>query len=169
MNIEQFWQILEQGKDSPTPQAFVKAELEKIPPEEIIAYQEHFAQLVERAYRWDLWGAAYLINGGCSDDSFMDFRYGLLAQGKQIYEKALANPDNLADFDLDGDGLFNESFGYVAAQVYEAKTHQELPTNQGENRLEPLGEEWDFDDDEECQKRLPKLWAKFVELEGEEE
>ena len=32
-------------------------------------------------YRWDMWAAAYLIGGGCSDDGFIDFRAGLIAQG----------------------------------------------------------------------------------------
>lgn len=34
-------------------------------------------------YRRDLWAAAYIIGGGCSDDSFIDFRAGLIAQGHE--------------------------------------------------------------------------------------
>ncbi|MFD6293827.1 DUF4240 domain-containing protein [Streptomyces sp. NPDC060235] len=41
--------------------------------------------------------AAYLIGGGCSNDSFMDFRAGLIALGRDWYEKATADPDSLAD------------------------------------------------------------------------
>lgn len=48
-------------------------------------------------YRWELWAAAYLIGGGRSDDSFIDFRAGLIAQGRDWYDKAAASPDSLAD------------------------------------------------------------------------
>lgn len=167
MNSKQFWQIIEKGKDSDTPEAIIARELEKLSAAEIISYQEHFEQFFVRAYRWDLWGAAYLINGGCSDDGFIDFRYGLIAKGKEIYEKALENPDSLADLEIDE--IANEAFGYVAAKVYEANTNSELPPSQVERSPEPLGEEWDFDNDAECQQRLPKIWEKFVEYSSEEE
>jgi hypothetical protein len=49
------------------------------------------------SYRWDLWGAAYLINGGCSDDGFDYFRGWLLSQGRAIWQATLADPDSLAD------------------------------------------------------------------------
>jgi hypothetical protein len=39
----------------------------------------------------------YLIGGGCSDDGFIDFRAGLIAQGRDWYERAAASPDDLAD------------------------------------------------------------------------
>jgi hypothetical protein len=53
--------------------------------------------LVDEAYRWDLWGAADLINRGCSDDGFQDFRGWLIAQGQDVYRNALEDPDSLAD------------------------------------------------------------------------
>jgi len=74
-----------------------------------------------QAYRWDLWGAAYIIGGGCSDDGFIDFQYGLIAKGREIYESALANPDSLADLAIPGE-IPNELFGYVADNVYEDLT-----------------------------------------------
>jgi hypothetical protein len=42
-----------------------------------------------------LWAAAYLIEGGC-DDGFMDFRAGLMLQGRTAFEAAVADPDSLA-------------------------------------------------------------------------
>ncbi|MFI0445410.1 DUF4240 domain-containing protein [Actinomadura sp. 6N118] len=33
--------------------------------------------VTDYAYRHPLWNAAYLIEGGCGDDGFMDFRDGL--------------------------------------------------------------------------------------------
>ena len=96
MNIDEFWQVIEKGKESDEPEEIISEELKKLSPEEIISYQEQFDSLFDKAYRWDLWGAAYLIGGGCSDDGFMDFRYGLISRGRKVYEDALNNPDSLA-------------------------------------------------------------------------
>ena len=49
--------------------------------QDILQYQERFDEVHAALYRWDVWGAAYLIAGVCSDDSFVDFRAGLRAQG----------------------------------------------------------------------------------------
>ncbi|WP_408997121.1 DUF4240 domain-containing protein [Streptomyces europaeiscabiei] len=40
--------------------------------------------------------AILLIRGGCSDDSFMDFRAGVIALGCQRYQRVAAEPDSLA-------------------------------------------------------------------------
>ena len=45
----------------------------------------------------DLWGAAYLINGGCSDDGFDHFRGWLMTQGREVFARAVAEPDSLAE------------------------------------------------------------------------
>jgi hypothetical protein len=39
-------------------------------------------------HRWDVWAATYLIGGGCSGDSFIDFRARLISQGRGWYQKA---------------------------------------------------------------------------------
>jgi hypothetical protein len=65
-------------------------------PASILEYQERFGQAHAALYRWDVWAAAYLIGGDCSDDSFIDFRAGIIAQGRDWYEKTAASPDNPA-------------------------------------------------------------------------
>jgi hypothetical protein len=49
------------------------------------------------SYHVDLSGAAYLINGRCSDDGVEYFRGWLIAQGRATYERVVADPDALAD------------------------------------------------------------------------
>jgi hypothetical protein len=49
------------------------------------------------SYRNLLWAAAYLINGGCSDDGFESFRCWLIVQGRTVFERSVADPDTLAD------------------------------------------------------------------------
>ena len=160
MDAIEFWNVIDKVIESEVPEEDIKKHLNRLNPEEIVSYQEHFDSFFENAYQWDLWGAAYLIEGGCSDDGFMDFRYGLISKGKDIYEASMINPDNLADYDFK-DEISNELFGYSALEVYEEKTDTEIPRKKFEQTDDPMGEEWDFDDEDENKKRLPRLWGKY--------
>lgn len=158
MDINKFWEVIEPGKNSEEPESNLRAELEKLSPEKIESFQAHFNKLFDDAYRWDLWGAAYMIHGGCSDDGFIDFRYALISKGKEVYERALANPDTLAELGEDVELLDNELFGYIAGEVYERKQGKDIPDTES-NSTDSMGEEWDFDDEVENEKRLPNLFT----------
>jgi hypothetical protein len=62
-------------------------------PGELLEFQRHFNKMQTESYSWNLWGAAYLMNAGCSDDGFEYFRAWLLAQGRDAVEKAFEDPD----------------------------------------------------------------------------
>jgi hypothetical protein len=47
--------------------------------------------------RSSLWAAAYVINGGCSDDGFDYFRAWLMLQGQGTFGQAVADLDSPAD------------------------------------------------------------------------
>lgn len=123
---------------------------------------EHFQQILQSklddAYLWDLWGAAYIINGGCSDDSFEYFRCWLISRGRAVYEAAIANPDSSAD--LASPGEF-ESLLYVALRAYEKVAGSKMPRRPRVPLREPKGIGWDFDDSEQCASRLPRLSSLF--------
>ena len=73
--------------------------------------------LVAQAHRWDLGAAAYLMRGGYSDDGFDYFRGWLIAQGRSRRERALADPDSLADAGVDpDDDMVDCEYVVVAAQ-----------------------------------------------------
>ncbi|MBB6566504.1 hypothetical protein HNR71_002141 [Kribbella sandramycini] len=55
--------------------------LSALPAAEIAALAQPLWELRATSYNWRLWHAAYLINGGCSDDGFEYFRGWLIAQG----------------------------------------------------------------------------------------
>ncbi|MEU2112293.1 DUF4240 domain-containing protein [Streptomyces sp. NPDC019507] len=65
--------------------------------EQNLAFQERVEALDGAVCRWDGWAAGYLLGVGCSDDSFMDFRAGLIALGRAWYERAISSSDSLAD------------------------------------------------------------------------
>ena len=160
MDKQVFWELLE-GLDPEAAGGELAERLDALEPEAIAAFQRHFDEEHARAYTWPLWGAAYLMEGGCSDDGFIDFRYGLISRGQKIFESALADPDSLAVLLDEDDFLSNEEFGYVAGEVYENKTGSEIPRDGASHPADPAGEDWDFDDEDLCAAKLPKLWAKF--------
>ena len=71
--------------------------LSAYPREEIVAAERVSQELMAGFYRTPLWGAAYVINGGCSDDGFDYFRGWLILQGREVFEHVVADPDVLAD------------------------------------------------------------------------
>ena len=139
MDLDKFWSIVEFGKDTEEPESVLADQLDGLSTEEIISFQEHMDMLMEKAYTWELWGAAYIAEGGCSDDGFIDFRYGLIAKGRKIFDQSVANPDSLAM--IDADVISNEAFGYVPAEVYEAKTGQPIPRKRISLLDEPIGDD----------------------------
>jgi hypothetical protein len=157
LSTEEFWSIVATvariAAKSGDAVGTLRVELEKLSPEELIAYQRHFDEFHAKAYRWEIWGAAYLLEGGCSDDGFTDFRYSLIMKGRGVYERALQRADSLAGSDIIGD----ESLGYVALEVYEEKTGSEMPRAEWSQSSEPAGKSWDFDDEAENLKRLPRV------------
>ena len=126
-------------------------------PDEVAEFRRKYDEMLARAYRWKLWGAANVINGGCSDDGFRYFRDWLISEGEAVFEAALADPDSLADIAQD-EGFELESFGYVAAEVYEQMTDQPLAASPTLDSAEPAGHAWK---EEELPALLPRLWKKF--------
>jgi hypothetical protein len=94
MDETRFWVIIEAGgrkalTDPERQLAAVHKQLLKLSPEEIRAFHRLFDQKLAEAYTWDLWGAAYLINGGCSDDGFYYFRAWLISRGERCMRPPL--------------------------------------------------------------------------------
>jgi Protein of unknown function (DUF4240) len=153
------------------------AALAELPTAEILAYQHLHDQLMAESYHWDLWGAAYLLNFGCSDDGFDYFRGWLLTQGRAIWEAALQDPDGLAELpqvrELAPQRRWNSWFWCqdilgVAYEAYQRRTGQPItPQNvcdmfdAGPPRAtwSPGGEPWDPEDDQQMRQRWPRLFA----------
>jgi Protein of unknown function (DUF4240) len=147
--------------------------LTELPPEEIVAFDRMLDDKADAAYSNDLWGAAYLINGGASDDGFYYFRLWLIGMGKKVYEAALADPDSLADVVEPDQEYECEMYG-AARQAWEAKGLSEdeydRAYQKGRKRRVPRlrGRRWDFDDDRQVRKRLPRLAALYLSEAHEE-
>jgi hypothetical protein len=147
------------------------AELAKIPADEVLGFGELLYRLHSESYRADLWGAAFLINGGCSDDGFDYFRAWLIAQGRSTYEAALDNPDSLASVALPDQMELEELLG-LPADVYEELTGQDnfydrLPKAPRRDIPDEEFEIWSDGegdiDEAKARKVYPKLFEAFWE------
>jgi hypothetical protein len=172
MPPEDFWRIINRAAKSahdPDSQAnALRTALRELSVEEIVSFEVAFRRYLNQAYTWDLWGAAYVIHGRCSDDGFEYFRRWLVSRGRDIYVAALANPESLAQLDeqLGPDGVWEfEEIYYIARDVFEEKGGEGDVRDYAEPEAglagpgpsgEPLAE-----DEQHLARRYPKLWQRF--------
>lgn len=158
--------------------AALVARLSRMRPEGICAFQEAYDEARVRLYHWPLWAAGYLIGGGCSDDSFTDFRNGLVALGRGWCERLLVDADELAEHPLivaaaarEDEPLFWEEAGYAPADAFEASTGRprgewyelfdRVRTSRGFHPATPTGVDFDFESRGEMAAHLPRLTGMF--------
>jgi hypothetical protein len=181
MTDNQFWTLIETALEAGNgnfenqfPQ--LQTALETLSTDDLLEFQRIFDRLHQISYRANLWGAAFLMNGGASDDGFDYFRGWLISQGRKIFETALENPDSLADvIDEDAEPDFefeNASILNIAVWVWEAKTG--LETDEFYKQLGTTPKQdvefGDFDtwsdgagdaDATKCSAVYPQLWERF--------
>lgn len=120
-----------------------------------------------------MWAAAFLINGGCSDDAFVDFKYWLLSLGEKAFFNSIKNPDTLLTYLKAKKRLVNytnidcPNIGSAAALAYHYRTGLDnfwdvvdysnvvIPQH-GEFQLD-----WDERTIEKKKNIFPKLWAIY--------
>jgi hypothetical protein len=164
MNKQTFWKLImetnRQSKgESSFQQELIGNRLGQLPLEEIIAFDNLFREHINKAYTWKLWAAAYIVNGGCSDDTFMDFRGWLIAQGEAVYTRAVEDPDSLVESAGLEENMEWEGFSYVATNIYEEKSAEEMPVSKRfVHPAKPAGEKWVEAD---LPKLLPRLSEKY--------
>ncbi|MFD1661193.1 DUF4240 domain-containing protein [Streptomyces caeni] len=170
MDETEFWELVDTSRRAaggdPDEQADQLVErLTRLDPDSILDFARHFESRYNRAYHWDLWGAAWVLLDGASDDAFDFFRCWLIGQGREVFEGALHDPDALAglleDFDeeIDGDG---EELGYAADEAYEQLTGTVAPDlGVPPAPAEPEGTPFDMENECLLAERYPRLWARF--------
>ncbi|MER6999826.1 DUF4240 domain-containing protein [Streptomyces sp. NPDC000410] len=178
MDTETFWHVIDEARhqvadatDGEAVAAHAAALLARHPRGEIVAAQQIFWDLMAASYRSPLWAAAYMINGGCSDDGFDYFRGWLIVQGRDVFERAVSDPDTLADHpalraaEAAGMDLECEAALGIAWDAHLAATGEELPADAFTIRYPDLDPDWDeaFQDDEEAARRLPGLAAIYLD------
>jgi hypothetical protein len=162
MNEDGFWQLIQDVHDRWPADMQAKSSaifnaLGRLPKQDAIDFARLFDRMMHRAFTWPLWGAAFVIGGGCSDDAFLDFRSSLISRGKAAFEKALADPDSLADDEPDEMSWFFEGYQYSVLDGAQQAAGGELPERVQHPDM-PSGKPWDEDT---VIGLYPKLAAKL--------
>ena len=158
MNEAMFWDIIERSEHPSHNLDDQISELKKIlhdlSASDIVAFDGRFHACILELNRFDIWGAIYFLNGGCSNDSFNDFRSWLIGRGRDTFEKVLHDPESIVDFVQPGHDYW-EGLQYCAADVYAKKTGNLLPSSIIINRFsEPIGNMWR---EEDLSMRYPRI------------
>lgn len=165
MKEEKFWSIIKITKDNSKDdfelqQVELANKLRELTPDEIILFGNRFRSYRGLANTWELWGAIYIIHGGCGDDSFNDFREWVIGQGKDFYNKTIKNPETLVEVETKKIENYDwEGLGNVPGTIFEELTGQEMPYPFQENH-NTTGNEWEEDSDD-LKNLFPKLYAKY--------
>jgi Protein of unknown function (DUF4240) len=151
----------EAGGDTERQSELLEDRLGTLPADEIADFGAIRSSLDQQAYTWKLWGAAFVIEDGCSDDCFRDFRAYLISLGRGPYEAALKDPDSLAGVVEDAETGDWENADDVAPDAYEDATGEDIPSGDSDVSGRPRGEEWDDEQQDELVQRYPGLADRF--------
>jgi hypothetical protein len=166
MDEAAFWQLTADTRaaasgDTGRQSGLLEKRLRQLPPASIAAFQRIRHRLEERLYTWRIWGAAYVIEDGCSDDCFRDFRAYVLSLGQRPYQTAVRDPDALAPVVQDAEQGDWENADSVAGDAYQAVTGDDIPADDSDLSGAPRGQPWDDDQEEALVSRYPRLAARF--------
>lgn len=183
INKESFWDLIHKaknacGQDMDAMLAYLKDRLVSMGPTQAQNFHDIIHVYEDLADKFGLWDAAGIMKEyGCSDDGFIDFRAWLIAQGREVYFAALADPDSLADVVPYGDCRF-EQLSYVGDYAYEQLTgksaYDQTDWSAYEALLMKLEQDIVYKDGIEfpregadLKKYLPRLCAKHPEWDGQ--
>jgi Protein of unknown function (DUF4240) len=134
------------------------------PQPEIVGTEPVLLDLMAASYRTLPWAAACLINGGCSDDGFDYLRGWRIVQGREVFERSMADPDSLADLPVIGPPRIGrppiecEDALYIVMRAHKAATGEELPANAFTIRRRSIVEPWHA----AARRRASTVWAVGV-------
>lgn len=161
-----FWQLIAEtrdaaGNDTGEQSSLLEDRLSKLAPPAIVEFARIRGQLDKRAYTWRMWGAARVIEDGCSDDCFRDFRGYVISLGRDAYANALGNPDSLASVAQDAETGDWEGADNVAPDAYSSATDDDFPLDDSDLSGPPSGTSLDENDDGDLVRQYPRLAARF--------
>src|SRR5208283_1666613 len=144
MDEDAFWKLIETATSEAAAAGSDQTEslcqkLVKLTSKEFLAFSRTFAKLADDACRWDLWAAAYIITKGFDRDGFLDFRAGLVALGREVYNAALTDPSTLAHvagIDID---TFDGRVLLAAPAAYKHVTGKRMPPDRASHPTKPPG------------------------------
>jgi len=175
LDEDKFWKVVENSRKSTSNQdaqeQYLVSEIEKLTPKEMIGFRLRTDYFLYHTYTSEMWCAAYIMNGGCSDDSFEYFRCWLISRGRDTYYNAKSNPDYLVNEVVEETEFYDfESFWYVAVNAFKRKTGKNLydyidnaAFKTKEGSYPQFEFNWQEENPESMKRICPTLYAKFKE------
>lgn len=178
LDKDAFWTLIdgarqECGQDMDGAARWLTDQLCALGPRQAQDFHDILQGYQQLSHQYGLWSAAALMCGGCTYNGFLRFQSWVIAQGKEVYLAALADPDSLADVEAWGGCQF-EDLGYVGGMALEDLTGQDAeecmdPVRYGA-LLEELrqdiaygaGSDYPYEWDE-IETYLPRLCKKYLE------
>lgn len=163
-----FWELIEKSKQEANGSrekqtAILTDILVSFELKDIIEFEALYVQKQDEAYRLLLWEACEFITCGGGEQNFLNFRAWLISRGKDVFTKALENPDSLHEI-LDSESREDASFelfSYIAAEAYEVKTGGPPATFPVPDAGAPHGKA--LDATQSIQEAFPNLYSKLGE------
>lgn len=127
MTLDEFWAVIDRANaeadrfDSTSVRNNLYRQLIKLTPQKMLGFDCIWQEYRSLTKSPMLYGAAAIINGGVSDDRFDYFKNWLILQGRDVYHKAVADPDTLADIPIPFEDAEWEDCGYVAGHAYDGQ------------------------------------------------
>src|SRR5258706_15815141 len=97
MDEENFWEIVQRANDTSDGNMdrkcdALRQQISALSKDAALEFARLFDAMMDKAYHWPLWGAAYVINGGGGDGSFFDFLRPLIFRGRSAIVRAPSAP-----------------------------------------------------------------------------
>ena len=173
-----FWQIIENSlltaNNLHDQEKALSQELENLTAEDIIGFQLRLEFYSYSLHSSEIWCAACIMNDDTDPIHFFYFKNWIISQGQELFEKAILNPDNLADYFNEGfneDDLYEfENFHFIADLVfYDKFDHKIIDFVDNEcfhffTEKSPKPEfDWDDENLISLQIICPRLFKVFIE------
>lgn len=187
MDENKFWRLIQEAYHESNWTTDIQMDiltdkLSNCQQEEILKFQAIYDVYAKESYKEKLWAAAYVMNGGCSDDCFDYFRGWLISRGKDPYLNALKDPDSIADLDIAPDCEYfeNETMLSVPSNAflknigstdendldlfYERMREYELDSSEVFNIVDEIAFDEDIDvtwEEDDLKSVVPKLYKVY--------
>lgn len=145
---------------------------------EIVAFCAVATDLAHQADTRTMVAAMFLIEGYVSDDTFMDFRDGLILLGRSTFEAVTVDPDLLVEHPVVDGSNPEISFESIMSCALDAWLSVTGATDEDDfwaampdaandgtaGAIEPVrpDESWDLSDADAIRRRLPRLAERFA-------
>lgn len=163
LDEQEFWSIIDAVRlpdEEETEERIdlLREQLQALDLAKLEGFLRVYETLLRRANRWDLRGAAYIVDQGWSDESFWYFCDWLISEGRERFYRVLADPDSLAEV-LPFDEFWLQGFTDVACEVYEELSGQEPDVDLAPEPAQAEGTRWQPRD---LPALLPRLSAHYL-------